>query len=99
MKGKSEPLAAYRLLAARAASERRHGTAFVGRERELALLGEAWERVRAERRCELVTIVADAGLGKSRLAAEALSVIEAPVVRGRCLPTGSGSPTGRWSKC
>ena len=90
VKGKSEPLAAYRLLAARPASERRHETVFVGRERELALLGEAWARALAERRCELVTIVADAGLGKSRLAAEALSVIEAPVVRGRCLPYGVG---------
>ena len=65
-------MAAYRLLAARAASERRHDTVFVGRERELALLGEAWARALAERRCELVTIVGDAGLGKSRLAAEAL---------------------------
>ena len=90
LKGKSEPLPAYRLLAARAASERRHETVFVGRERELALLGEAWARALAERRCELVTIVADAGLGKSRLAAEALSVIEARVVRGRCLPYGEG---------
>ena len=90
LKGKSEPLPAFRLLAARAASERRHETVFVGRERELALLGEAWARALAERRCELVTIVADAGLGKSRLAAEALSVIEAPVVRGRCLPYGVG---------
>ena len=90
VKGKSEPLAAYRLLAARPASERRHETVFVGRERELALLGEAWGRALAERRCELVTIVADAGLGKSRLAAEALSLIEAPVVRGRCLPYGVG---------
>ena len=43
MKGKTEPLPAYRLLAARAASERRHETVFVGRERELALLGEAWD--------------------------------------------------------
>jgi hypothetical protein len=90
LKGKSEPVPAYRLLAARPASERRHETLFVGRERELALLREAWERVRAERRCELVTIVGDAGLGKSRLAAEALASIEAPLVRGRCLPYGAG---------
>ena len=90
LKGKSEPLPAFRLLAARAASERRHETVFVGRERELALLREAWARALAERRCELVTIVGDAGLGKSRLAAEALASIEARVVRGRCLPYGVG---------
>ena len=46
LKGKREPVAAFRLLAARAAPERRHDTVFVGRERELALLGEAWERAR-----------------------------------------------------
>ena len=39
--------------------ERRHGALFVGRERELALVREAWERVRAEQRCELVTVVGD----------------------------------------
>ena len=90
LKGKSEPLPAFRLLAARPASERRHETVFVGRERELALLHEAWARALAEQSCELVTIVADAGLGKSRLAAEALASIQARVVRGRCLPYGVG---------
>ena len=40
--------------------------------------------------CELVTIVGDAGLGKSRLVAEALGSIDARVVRGRCLPYGTG---------
>ena len=90
LKGKSGPVAAFRLLEARAASERRHDTVFVGRERELGLLGEAWRRALAEKRCELVTIVGDAGLGKSRLAAEALASIEARVVRGRCLPYGVG---------
>ncbi len=90
LKGKAEPVPAYRLLRVRDAPERRHGELFVGRERELAILREAWERVRAEQRCELVTVVGDAGVGKSRLAAEALASIEATVVRGRCLPYGEG---------
>ena len=47
-------------------------------------------RVQAEQRCELVTVVGDAGVGKSRLAAEALASIDATVVRGRCLPYGEG---------
>ena len=42
LKGKSGPVAAFRLLAAHAASERRHDSLFVGRERELGLLSEAW---------------------------------------------------------
>ena len=51
---------------------------------------EAWEQALDERRCELVTIVGDAGVGKSRLVAEALAPIEATTVRGRCLPYGEG---------
>jgi AAA ATPase domain/Adenylate and Guanylate cyclase catalytic domain len=90
LKGKAEPVAAFRLVGAHAATERRHEGVFVGRERELALLGEAWKRALAEQRCELVTIVGDAGMGKSRLAAEALASLEARVVRGRCLPYGVG---------
>ena len=72
LKGKSEPVPAFRLLAARAAPERRHDSLFVGRERELGLLSEAWERAVGEQRCELVTVVGEPGIGKSRLAAEAL---------------------------
>src|SRR3954451_325525 len=90
LKGKTEPVPAYRLLGVLEAPERRHEAPFVGRERELALLREAWERAHAERRCELLTLVGDAGVGKSRLAAEALASIEATVVRGRCLPYGEG---------
>ena len=90
LKGKSEPVPAYRLFGARAAPERRHDTVFVGREGELALLGEAWGRALAERRCELVTVIGEAGVGKSRLVAEALASIETRVVRGRCLPYGVG---------
>ncbi len=90
LKGKAEPVAAYRLLRVREAPERRHETMFVGRERELALVREAWERVQAKQRCELVTVVGDAGVGKSRLAAEFLASTEATVVRGRCLPYGEG---------
>ena len=53
----------------------------------------SWRRGSARRtqaRCELVTVVGDAGVGKSRLVAEALAAIEARVVRGRCLPYGEG---------
>jgi tetratricopeptide (TPR) repeat protein len=46
--------------------------------------------VRAQARCELVTVVGDAGVGKSRLVAESLDAVEARVVRGRCLPYGDG---------
>jgi class 3 adenylate cyclase/tetratricopeptide (TPR) repeat protein len=89
LKGKAEPVPAYRLLRIRA-PERRHEGLFVGREDELAILREAWERAQAARRCELVTVIGDAGVGKSRLAAQVLTSIEATIVRGRCLPYGEG---------
>ena len=90
LKGKSEPVPAYRLLSVLEAPERRHEAVFVGRERELAILRRAWERAQAERRCELVTLVGDAGVGKSRLVAELVRGLEATVVLGRCLPYGEG---------
>ena len=90
LKGKSEPVPAYRLLRVLDSPERLHEALFVGRERELSVVREAWERARAERCCELVTLLGDAGIGKSRLAAEALSSVDATVVRGRCLPYGEG---------
>ena len=37
-----------------------------------------------------MTVVGDAGVGKSRLVAEALASFDAHVVRGRCLPYGEG---------
>src|SRR5213079_2355811 len=58
--GRAEPVAAYRVLSVREAPERWHGMRFVGRERELALIQEVWDRVRAEQRCELFAIVGDA---------------------------------------
>ncbi len=90
LKGKTQPVPAHRLLAVHAEPERRHDTPFVGRQRELALIRSAWQRTADERRCELVTVVGDAGIGKSRLVAEALSEIDATVVRGRCLTYGDG---------
>ena len=90
LKGKAEFVLAYRLLGVRDVPERRQDAPFVGRSRELALIQEAWDRVRSGERCELVTVVGDAGVGKSRLAAEALATIDATIVRGRCLPYGEG---------
>ena len=90
LKGKAEPVPAYRLLSVLTAPEREHRSRFVGRERELESILESWRRASAERRCELVTVVGEAGVGKSRLLAEALPSIDARVVRGRCLPYGEG---------
>ena len=94
LKGKAEPVPAFRLVAVRAAPERRHDTAFVGRERERETVLDAWRRLMEESRCELITIVGDAGVGKSRLVAELLASLDARIARGRCLPYGDG--VGYW---
>jgi class 3 adenylate cyclase len=90
LKGKSAPVVAFRLLSVLAAPERSHGSRFIGREPELAAVAQAWARALEETRCELVTVVGEPGVGKSRLVAEALSSIQARVARGRCLPYGEG---------
>jgi class 3 adenylate cyclase/tetratricopeptide (TPR) repeat protein len=91
LKGKREPVPAWRLVAvSTAAVERRFDSPLVGRAKEVALLTDAWERVRAAQACELVTVVGAAGVGKSRLAAEFLAWADARVVRGRCLSYGEG---------
>jgi class 3 adenylate cyclase/tetratricopeptide (TPR) repeat protein len=90
LKGKSEPVGAYRLLDVRDAPERVHESAFVGRSHELGTLLQAWSRVSAEERCELVTVIGNAGVGKSRLTAELASSLDARTVRGRCLSYGEG---------
>ena len=81
---------AYRLLSLLNAPERSHASRFVGREPELALIADAWEQATTQSRCQLVTVVGDAGVGKSRLVAEALATLDVRIVRGRCLPYGEG---------
>jgi class 3 adenylate cyclase/tetratricopeptide (TPR) repeat protein len=91
LKGKSEPVPAWRLVSiSMEAAERRSDSPLVGREQELGTLVEAWDRVRGDRRCELVTVIGAAGVGKSRLVAEFLASLDAAVVRGRCLSYGEG---------
>jgi class 3 adenylate cyclase/tetratricopeptide (TPR) repeat protein len=90
LKGKAEQVPALRLASVLAVPERPHRSRFVGRERELRSILEAWQRSNTEQRCELVTVLGEAGVGKSRLVAEAVASIEARVVRGRCLPYGEG---------
>jgi len=95
LKGKSEPVPAYRLLAVREAAEgiaRRHDRPLVGRESELAQLEAELDMTAAAESCRLVTILANAGVGKSRLIEEFGRTVgdEGRVFSGRCLPYGRG---------
>jgi class 3 adenylate cyclase/tetratricopeptide (TPR) repeat protein len=99
VKGKAEPLAIWRPVRARArfGSDviRTHTAPLVGRELEKPLLIGTFERSRQQRSCQLVTIVGEPGVGKSRLCAELFGYLEErpELVRwreGRCLPYGEG---------
>ena len=74
VKGKAEPLALCRPLRARARFgtdvTRSHTTPLVGRELEKTLLIGTLERSAQQRSCQLVTVVGEPGVGKSRLCAE-----------------------------
>jgi class 3 adenylate cyclase/tetratricopeptide (TPR) repeat protein len=95
LKGKSEPVPAYRL---RLLQEDDRGHArqtdmtFVGREREIGLIADAYAFVIGERFSTLFTLLGTAGVGKSRLVAEVLPTLdpEPLVLTGRCLPYGEG---------
>jgi tetratricopeptide (TPR) repeat protein len=94
-KGKSELLRAHRLLQVVAGAEavtRRLDSPLVGRDHELQILHQAFDRAMSARACHLVTLLGPAGVGKSRLVLEFLGAVgtDATVLRGRCLPYGEG---------
>jgi class 3 adenylate cyclase/tetratricopeptide (TPR) repeat protein len=99
VKGKAETLVVFRPLEPRARLgsdiTRTHATPLVGRELEKPLLIGTFERAAQHRSCQLVTIVGEPGVGKSRLCAELLAYLEErPELtrwrQGRCLPYGEG---------
>jgi class 3 adenylate cyclase/tetratricopeptide (TPR) repeat protein len=90
-KGKAEPVEAWLAVEPTAAPSERPGsvTPFVGRDREMSLIGSVWQRAVDEGRPHLVTVIGPPGIGKSRLTRELSAVVQRSggrVVRGRCLP-------------
>jgi class 3 adenylate cyclase/tetratricopeptide (TPR) repeat protein len=94
VKGKAEPVTAYRLIEVEpeGAVARRSDITLVGRRREMRLISDSYEQAVSDRTCHLVTILGVAGVGKSRLVAEALTSLSPQplVLSGRCLPYGDG---------
>ncbi len=92
VKGKSEPIHVYRVIAGRTDAKRLRGIAgltseMVGRQRELATLQQVMADARAGHG-SIVSIIAEAGLGKSRLVAEwrkAADHRSAHWIEARCL--------------
>jgi len=93
LKGKAAAMDAWRLvevLPEVPAFRRRLDAPFVGRGAELAILRTAFDRVRETGSAELVTIIGEPGIGKSRLVRELVASVAdtARVVVGRCLSYG-----------
>ncbi len=81
-----------RLLDVRETPSTRRSSPMVGRVRELRRLRDVFEQAAGDRSCQLVTVLGQAGVGKSRLVEELLKDLGdgAAVTRGRCLPYGEG---------
>ena len=95
LKGKSEPVPAFRLAEVVAGAEpvaRHLERPLVGRERERQRLLRDYEDAVADSACRLFTLLGPAGIGKSRLVADFLEHApeNADVLRGRCLHYGEG---------
>jgi class 3 adenylate cyclase/tetratricopeptide (TPR) repeat protein len=98
-KGKADPITVWEATTAHSrfgvdtAHEAR--SELVGRERELGVVRDAFERARHERTPQLLTLVGVPGIGKSRLVYELNRIVEAdPELitwrQGRCLAYGDG---------
>jgi class 3 adenylate cyclase/tRNA A-37 threonylcarbamoyl transferase component Bud32 len=91
-KGKSEPLAAWRvhgLATTRAAPN--GDSRLVGRSAELEQLRRALDRATRDRSVQLVILSGEAGIGKSRLVAEFASGLTQRVLVGACPSYGRGN--------
>ena len=99
LKGKARPVRVFRAIAPRARMgtdlTRTYDTPFIGREVDLAILRGVFEKTVAGRSVQLVTVVGEPGIGKSRIVAELGAYLDRmPDVttwrQGRCLPYGEG---------
>lgn len=99
VKGKEEPILVFRANAPRSrlgtSIEDEHQTPFLGRDAELDLLTSTFDRTVREQAVQLVTIIGEPGVGKSRLLHEFRMVIDdSPDLvwwrQGRCLSYGDG---------
>jgi hypothetical protein len=99
VKGKAQPLPVWRAVAPRSrlgvAVDQRPATPLVGRDQELDLLRRLYQQTRRERALQLVTLVGEPGIGKSRLVRELLRFVddqpELVIWReGHCLSYGEG---------
>ncbi len=105
VKGKAEPVIAYEVLETiestpMAIAEARGMTPLVGRDPELAQIAACFRRLE-DRMAQLVTIVGEAGTGRSRLVHEAKRQLcreGAHILEGRCASLTRGVPFAPWAE-
>ena len=97
LKGKAEDVRVFHAIASRsrygADLTRTHDTPFIGREIDLALLKGIFDKTVAAEAVQLVTVLGEPGIGRSRLVAELYSHVDGRPAfttwrQGRCLPYG-----------
>jgi class 3 adenylate cyclase/tetratricopeptide (TPR) repeat protein len=105
LKGISQQVEAVRLievLAEPSDAMRRFDVPFVGRDKDLSALDLAWDRVAVQGDAHLLTLLGEAGIGKTRLAAEWLrrhSEEIGTVGTGRCQSIGAGGSLMALADC
>src|SRR5947208_5901018 len=106
LKGLEQPLWVWRALGTSGSGGARPRTLeapLVGRDAELDVLSNTYDRALRDRRAHLFTIYGEPGVGKSRLASEFVDALEgATVLPGRSLPYGEGVtywPLAEMVKC
>jgi class 3 adenylate cyclase/tetratricopeptide (TPR) repeat protein len=99
VKGKPDPVTVWRAVSAKSRYgidlDRAPSTPFIGRDYEQTILKETFRRTLRESAIQLVTIVGEPGVGKSRLLSEFFAFVDDQdeIVffrQGRCLPYGDG---------
>ena len=99
VKGKAQPVPVWRLVRARSRLgvdvDQQPVAPFIGRDAELDLLKRCYARILRERSVQLVTLLGEPGLGKSRLIHEFARHVDdrqelVSWRQGRCLPYGDG---------
>jgi class 3 adenylate cyclase/tetratricopeptide (TPR) repeat protein len=90
VKGKAAPLRIWRVVASAGVAAASPSVELVGRSSELASLHMALDRVTRERAAEIVTVIGEPGLGKTRLLSEFRSSVGSELrwLSGTCVPYG-----------
>ena len=100
VKGKAAPIPIWRVVRPRAEQERAPLAPLIGRDREFELLTTIWDKVCADRRTHLATVIGPPGIGKSRLVREVQPVLSERglFLKGRCRPYGETTGYGAFGQ-